>query len=622
MLRFIGASALVFLIGVVGPLLGSPPTTAQPTSPSCTPLNGPVVDGAGMRWHPTAITFEGPCTSEDASPNPFLDYRLTVTFTHTASKTQVDVPGFYAADGNAAETSADAGNRWRVHFTPWKTGEWSYEASFRTGLDVAIRRRPRAGEATAFDGASGTFTISPSDKTGRDHRGKGFLRYVGERYLRFDDGTYFLKGGADSPENLLAYSDFDGTHRVGTLERRKGENFTTDLHQYKPHVRDWNPGDPTWQDGKGKGLIGALNYLASEEMNAFSFLTMNVPGGDGKDVWPWTGPTTPLRYDVSKLAQWNIVFHHSDRLGLFKHVKTQETENDQFLDGGALGRERKLYYRELIARFAHHQALNWNLGEENTNTPARRKAFAEYIEALDPYNHPIVIHSYPDQKKDVYAPLTTVPSLDGASLQLSEMDHAEAHRDVRQWIEASSAIGAPWNVSVDEPGTASAGLQPDSDDNSEAARAVLWATFFAGGDGLEWYFGYEYPDNDLNADDWRSRDAFWDMHRHALQFMRELPFRSMEAADDHLSGEPGHVFTDQSDVFAVYLTNGGSEARLDLPAGSFTVRWFDPRSGGALQPGSIDRVQGGSSVALGAPPNSPTQDWVVQVTRRGSSRTR
>jgi len=33
--------------------------------------------------------------------------------------------------------------------------------------------------------------------------------------------------------------------------------------------------------------------------------------------------------------------------------------------------------------------------------------------------------------------------------------------------------GAPWNVSVDEPGTASAGLRPDSDNNYEATRDVL-----------------------------------------------------------------------------------------------------------------------------------------------------
>ena len=33
-----------------------------------------------------------------------------------------------------------------------------------------------------------------------------------------------------------------------------------------------------------------------------------------------------------------------------------------------LGPERKLYCRELIARFGHNLALNWNLGEENTQS--------------------------------------------------------------------------------------------------------------------------------------------------------------------------------------------------------------------------------------------------------------
>ena len=80
------------------------------------------------------------------------------------------------------------------------------------------------------------------------------------------------------------------------------------------------------------------------------------------------------RFDVSKMAQWERVFEYGDQMGMYLHFKTQETENDQRMDGGALGRERKLYYRELIARFGHHLALNWNLGEENTNTdrPAAR----------------------------------------------------------------------------------------------------------------------------------------------------------------------------------------------------------------------------------------------------------
>ena len=115
MSRPIGRSILVGLILV---LLVPTAILAQPTPSACTPLDEPVLEGETMRWHPIAITFAGPCTAEAAEPNPFLDYRLTVTFTHTESALQVAVPGFYAADGNAAETSATAGNRWRVRFTP------------------------------------------------------------------------------------------------------------------------------------------------------------------------------------------------------------------------------------------------------------------------------------------------------------------------------------------------------------------------------------------------------------------------------------------------------------------------------------------------------------------------
>jgi hypothetical protein len=144
------------------------------------------------------------------------------------------------------------------------------------------------------------------------------------------------------------------------------------LHRYEPHVPDWRPGDPTWKGGKGKGLVGGLNYLASQGVNAVYFLTMNV-NGDGRNVWPWTDPAVRDRFDGSKLDQWEIVFSHMTRLGLMLHVVTQETENDHLLDGGDLGPERRLYYRELVARFAHHPAITWNLGEENVQSPAQQR---------------------------------------------------------------------------------------------------------------------------------------------------------------------------------------------------------------------------------------------------------
>jgi hypothetical protein len=74
------------------------------------------ITGEQKQWHETTLTFSGPNTSETAGTNPFLDYRLDVTFTQSGES--YVVPGYYAANGDAGNTGASAGNKWRVHFSP------------------------------------------------------------------------------------------------------------------------------------------------------------------------------------------------------------------------------------------------------------------------------------------------------------------------------------------------------------------------------------------------------------------------------------------------------------------------------------------------------------------------
>jgi hypothetical protein len=571
------------------------------------------VSGELKQWHTITLSFAGPETSENDDPNPFLDYRLNVTF-RKIGKEHV-VPGFYAADGQAGQTSAKAGSVWQVHFAPDEPGLWTYTASFRVGEDITINPDPMAGEPLACDGATGVLDVGPTDKLAPDHRAKGFLRYVGRRYLRFEQtGEYFLKGGADSPENFLAYADFDGTYDTAELKREgeaAGEKF---IHQYEPHVQDWRPGDPTWKDGRGKGIIGALNYLASKGMNSVYFICYNIDGGDGKDVWPWINPETRLRLDCSKLAQWEIVFSHMDRLGIMLHVITQEQENDQGLDGGELGRQRKLYYRELIARFGHHPALVWNLGEENTNTDDQRKAFCRYIRDLDPYDHPIVCHTFPGKYDEVYEPLLGYPHFEGPSLQTND-----THEQTVKWIHRSAAAGRQWFVCLDEIGPAHTGVKPDNDDygHDEVRKKHLWGNLMAGGAGVEWYFGYRFAHNDLNCESWRSREQMWDQTRHALQFFRgHLPFTTMDHHDDLTSAEDDYCFASPGDVYAVYLPSGGTTT-LDVgrTVSTFRIRWFDPRRGGPLETGSLVTATGPGRVDIGQPPRDTDKDWVALVER-------
>jgi hypothetical protein len=601
------------------------------------------VSGELKQWHKVTLTLDGPFARErDTRPNPFLDYRLTVRFAHESGAPAYDVPGYFAADGDAAETSAEEGTKWRAQLSPDEPGRWTWRASMVRGPRVAVDPTAKGEPVPGVDGTSGAFDVLPTDKTGRDFRAHGRLQYVGGHYLRFaGSGAYFLKAGPDAPETLLGYADFDGT------VSRKAK---VPLKTWAPHVRDWRPGDPTWKDGKGKGLIGALNYLAGRGVSAFSFLTYNA-GGDGDNVWPFVERDLKLHYDCSKLDQWQVVFDHAQAIGLYLHFKTQETEIDdqrfehgreprsipEALDGGATGDERRLYYRELVARFGHALALNWNLGEENTQTPEEQWAMAAAFSELDPYHHLVVIHTYPDEQDRVYTPLLGVGSkLTGASLQ-NHWD--QAHQRVLKWRRESAKAGKPWVVANDEQGDAALGVPPDPGVEGFAGRAkekggrkydlhdirrhTLWGTLLAGGAGVEYYFGYSLPQNDLLCEDWRSRERSWDFARVALDFFRDerVPFEEMEPRDALV----GNAAEDNSryglakpgEIYLVYLPGGGA-AELDLSGadGRFTVGWLDPRKGGPLQVGSVREVAGGSRVPLGAPPADPGDDWLAVVRRR------
>jgi hypothetical protein len=560
--------------------------------------------GEQKQWHKLAFTFAGPYASEGGSPNPFRNYRLDVTFTHVATGRRLIVPGFFAADGNAANTGATAGTCWEADFAPDATGAWTYSASFRTGADVAVSTAVTAGTATGFDGECGSFTVDASDKTGADFRASGRLQPVGQRYLQFlGSKKYFIKTGSGSPETFLAFGDFDNTVAGKSI-----------LHRYANHVQDYRAGDPSWKGGRGQGIIGVLNYLGARGVNSLYFLTMNI-GGDGDNVWPYVTKTDVTRFDVSKLAQWEIVFSHMDRVGILLHVFTQERENDHLLDGGALGLQRKLYYRELIARFGHHLGLIWNLGEETTNTTAQLLAFADYINAVDPYLHAIDVHTYPTERDQVYGPLLGSPLIHGAALQLESPDIV--HSETLKWVNKSGAAGDQWIVNADEQGPASTGAVPDANDptHTSLVRRVLWGNLFAGGGGVEWYFGYSYPNNDLNCEDWRPRAQLWTVSKYAADFVRTyLPLPLVQSCDGLTSCTSDYVLGKPGVAYAVYLPGGGTTS-ITLPAGEcYTVAWFNPRKGGALQAGTIAAVAGGT-VGIGFPPVEQTQDWVALLRR-------
>lgn len=557
--------------------------------------------GSLQKWDAVSIAFHGPAMhASGENPNPFLDYRLQVSFTSPSGKKH-DVPGFYDGDGRGGLS----GGMWRVLFSPDEVGYWKFQASFRKGSLVAVQLEASAGVPDAFDGRKGGFTISPQSKTAPGYLKWGRLEYVGKHYLKFRDGGYWIKGGTDEPEDFLAYSGFVNTPRA--------------THHYTNHVQDWKQGDPDWSNGQGKAIIGALNYLSAQHMNNLYFMPMNI-GGDGKNVWPYLGPINQKgsptndnrHFDLAKLHQWEIVLDHAQRRSIFLHFVLNEAEaaNKNELDETRLEVERKLYYREMVARFGHHVALQWNLCEEyNLNlklSPELVKSYAEYIHAVDPYDHPITVHhagKLPSAWKDFLAdPLFPV-----TSFQWEDTDIVE------YWRRASKEAGFPQVVSMDEffPDTASV-------TNADRHRKeYTWPVYLSGGQ-LEFILA-----DLIKTDDFRKYEPIWKYTWNARKFIEALPFWEMQPMDGLLTGTKGYqglhnyvkgqVFAKPGEIYAIYVPVGEQAGMLNLETapGKFTQSWYNPRTG-EFAP-ETGRIEGGKLVQLGMPPGETKEDWAILI---------
>lgn len=573
------------------------------------------VTGPLLRGHPLELIFEGPWASEtDVNPNPFLDYRLEVVFVGPGAVTYT-VPGFFDGDGAGGER----GRVWRARFAPLLSGHWTATALFHIGPNVAVSTQP--GTTGILHGVPVEFDISPSGPGAEGFLEWGRLEYVGGHYRKFRNGPYFVKGGTNSPENLLAYRGFDEVCDLG------GDSDSR-MHTYSPHAGDWQAGDPVFASNvhptDSRGIIGALNYLSSVGVNSVFGLLMNL-GGDGQDAHPYISPAdthfAKTHFDTSRLRQWNIVFEHAARKGIALHLGLGETEsaNETWLDNGNLGVERKLFYREMVARFGHNPAIKWNLCEENDYSVSRLRDFANFIASVDAYDQLITFHNHSNDFSD-YTAVLGEPVFTATSLQYLNVDGGTQVEAMRS---QSAAAGHPWTIEADENNPTSSGL---TDSNAGGhRRTILYDVLFSGG-GIEWFFGcHDLPlGGDLNVEDFRTREEMWNYMRYARELLESLPFWEMEPHDELLTNEGasfggGEVFAKPGAVYAVYLPDDAPQATLDLGAdsGTFMMRWFNPRSG--LFEGSPVAVQAGTSLVFGLPPSEPDVDWAILLERQDDS---
>ena len=565
-----------------------------------------IVSGELLKWHTIKVAFAGPPASEMGNtvpgaytaPSTFADYRLDCTFTHEDGTTYV-VPGFYAGNGMVANDRTIGGNIWQCNFVPDRIGDWSYSTVYKQGTNVAQNGGGNPGGF--FDGRTGTFTVADVDAetlSDKDFRSKGRLSIANGHWQFTEGGDYFLKIGPDSPQNVMAYADFDFTVQEN-IEQPYLKSFVT-------HEDDYVDGQTTWAGGKGTGLIGAINYLSGQGMNVMSLMTLNLDGADGS-IFPFVRANPIgeennfLQYDISKLAQWDVVMSHAEKMGVALHIKLGGDASEDSVDGAPLSENMKLYLREMVARYGHHLAIVWDLGVDISVGFARARS-AE-IKRLDPYQNPVAVST---SSATAQRALANIPGIDSVTL-LSEPTETTS---VNSHVAAFSAVDGLVVQSV-EVGT---GVDIDGEDadHDTVRQESLWGALMAGSAGVQFYFGTSFLESDLTLQDFRSRANLWEQAGYALEFFNMIPFQDMTPQNDLVS-EGSYCLADAAkQTIAIYKKKGASMPSVDLNGSSnFEVFFYSPTEGGALISGGL--IEGGQPIPSTPEPYDDDGDWAILV---------
>ena len=355
------------------------------------------------RWESIQLSFTGPVSQSVGDPNPFA-LRLDVVFTSPDAR-EYRVPGFYAGDG----ARGPDGDVWQVRFSADQNGRWTY----RTDSDHP-----------SLNGIEDSFDVIDPPADAPDFYRWGRLEYIGEPYLKFRDGGYWVKAGADDPENILGAA-----------------------------MGDW------------ASKRTQIDYIAEKGINSIYVMTHNLDG-DANDVWPWIGATSEEaktrsdRFDIPKLEQWRDFFVYLQESGVALYMILED-------DSAWTGYDRPAYYREMVARFGDLPVLYFNAGEEANENYSLDESIEhiKLLASIDPYGHPRAIHNvqtpvpnYIDTEELDLSSIQTWPS---GPERLNELGIA--------WAQACMARGKrPLVVNFDE-------ARPPED------RRSVWAVYMARG---------------------------------------------------------------------------------------------------------------------------------------------
>ncbi|HTQ53543.1 MAG TPA: DUF4038 domain-containing protein [Bryobacteraceae bacterium] len=542
----------------IAPAAGAPVDSALP--PRAVHFHGPAAEVGVYDIATIAIDVDAP-----TALNPFTDVNVSATFID-ARQQKIDVEGF---------CDSTDGSRFLLRYMPRHAGPVRWTAVWLSDG----HRYSAEGSFTAVDRhLRGPVRIDTAHPWHFVYEGSG------EHYFYNSLTAYAMAGWRD--ESIIRES----------LERMARFHITqARVALIPPRVAS----GAQWMEP----AVGTNGW--------FSFCV---------NVWPAARPDdvddpgfNPHRFNIDYWRKYERLVDYARQLGIqisvIFYVDGRLPGVDPFRSYAMGGDLEKLYYRYAAARLAAYSNVFWDVTNEHHlfRTEAWVNEMGAYLRAHDPYAHMTSVHGNGDY------PFRREPWTDFAMYQ--SWDEHGAYDFIIRSKAKSAAAGRPIPQVNEEYGYedtypypwGEARLWPAR--SADSRRRIAWQIAMAG--------GYQTSGERANVPGYggwitgRGNDEMIlaRLQQHLTDFWTAIDWWKLEVTKG-VAAEGVPVLAVPGETYVIYLEHGGA-APLDLAAGNYTARWYDPRTGRFTDAG---RARGAATWFAPAAPD--TQDWVLLLERQ------
>jgi hypothetical protein len=541
-------------------------------------------DGAELRV-PLYGLFETSIINTTSYDNPFADVELNAVFTSPTGRL-VSFFGFYDGDGNGGQT----GNVWKQRFMPDEVGTWTFVLTFTDGSP----------------GSSGSFEcIANGAKPGPWKQDS-----ANPRWLKTSLGDHFL------PVTMLAVMQYTPIDWQDTIDWCTTRGYNT-IISGTFNVGNWASGWP----------------------NITAFLTENQAGKEvdyeRMNLRMWTEWDDMLQYAADRGIYIGAFEGPDGTYGGQEKGKYPPIELAFFpsMRDHALTTRNKRIMRYLVARqAAFWNVAFWSLGSTevyyySVANETEFREYGEYLASITPWGRMITAQDC-EQWHGVNRRWLSALNIPG-SRKLNTVQLSLAHHQEDQWGK-SNPENTAWQNAVlnNEFALDSYGGFPvlgtetlwEGQGRANKPLRIIWG-FFAAGAHTTWA-------------DWNYSDKSWSLGKAwlpvkllsehvfdrlggdcrgdeqlviAAEAMRQLQYWKMNPHNELVAGsEEAYCLAEPGRQYMIYTPNGGT-VKIDLrgEAGTFEVRWLNPRDGSYL---NLYQIEGNAVRTTYAPTN---EDWVL-----------